>query len=82
MVLERDGNTAFFHLMANGRRKKSILNIEHEEENIHDQNQIKGVINSYYKTLFGNQPVITMKLGEEVWAQKGRLSTADNEQLL
>ena len=56
-ILEGDNNTNFCHLTANGRRrKKSILSLENEGENITDPKLIKDAIYEFYKKLFGKQP--------------------------
>jgi hypothetical protein len=82
-ILEGDDNIAYFHLKANGRRrKKMILNLDLEGRAVTDANQIREIIYSYYKDLFGKQPRRTVKLGEEAWSDRGRLSTSDNEELL
>jgi hypothetical protein len=46
--MEGDGNTSFFHLMPNGRRrKKSILSLEFGGNNVTVQGQIRGAIYDY-----------------------------------
>ena len=41
-VLEGDSNSSFFHLVANGRkRKKSILSLEHEGEVVTDPGEYR-----------------------------------------
>ena len=48
-VLEGDANTTFFHLSANGRRrKKAILSLEHDGVNVTDQKQIRDIIYGFY----------------------------------
>ena len=81
-VLEGDANTSFFHMSANGkRRKKSILSLEHNGGNITDQKQIRGVIEGFYKKLFGQQPRSTVTLAEGAWSSGGKLEAADNDLL-
>ena len=56
-ILEGDANTAFFHLMANGRRrKKKILSLETETGTTTNTEQILEQIYNFYKQLFGRQP--------------------------
>ena len=54
-VREGDNNTKFFHLIANGkRRKKKIHQLEEDEGIIVGQDMLKGYITHYYKCLFGH----------------------------
>lgn len=67
-VLEGDANTAFFHLSANGRRrKKTILSLEHNGAVVTDQMEIRSIIYEFYKKLFGRQEKSTVSLAEEAW---------------
>ena len=81
--MEGDTNSNFFHLVANGRRrKKKILSLDHEGELLPDPAQIQSAIYTYYKKLFGIQPLRTVKLAERVWEDRGRLSSSDIDDLL
>lgn len=78
-VLEGDSNTNFFHLVANGRkRKKMITLLEHEGEEITEKEEIKQAICSYYKQLFGMQPTRKVSMGVNAWATNRRLTKEDN----
>jgi hypothetical protein len=69
----------FSHLVANGRRRKKLIHsIEHDGGVVTDRKQIRGVLVGYYKNLFRKQPFGTLRSGEEVWANSGRLSAEDN----
>jgi mannosylglycoprotein endo-beta-mannosidase len=82
-VLEGDSNTTFFHLVANGRRrKKSIISLQHEGVSITDLKKIQEMIYGFYKNLFGSQPERKVCLAEEAWARQHRLTPGDNEELL
>lgn len=81
-ILEGDANTSFFHLMANGRRrKKQITALEHEGDEITDQGGIQHLICSFYKQLFGKQPTRKVSLGPSAWQNRGRLLEEDNKEL-
>ena len=54
-LLEGDAKTGFFHLAANGRRKKKILSLDHEGGSATEPQQIKNLIYEYYKALFGKK---------------------------
>lgn len=79
-ILEGDANTTFFHLVANGRkRKKAILNLENQGKNIVDGQEIKELIYKLYKALFGKQKERNVHLSQNVWAQDRRLERGDRE---
>jgi hypothetical protein len=81
-ILEGDNNTTFFHLVANGRRRKKIIScIENEGVNVTDPEQIQKTIYEFYKKLFGKQPERNVTLGGGTWQQTGRLTPEENEGL-
>jgi len=53
-ILQGDFNIAFFHFVANGRRKRVILHLE-EGKVLEDREEIQGAIYSYYMELSGKQ---------------------------
>lgn len=78
-VLEGDANTNFFHLVANGRRRrKAITRLEHEGREITDREGIQNVICNYYKQLFGKQTEKKVTMGVNTWGRSGRLTEEDN----
>ena len=82
-VCEGDANTQFFHLVANGRRrKKTITMLESEGVTITDQNEIREAIYTYYRKLFGVQPETKVTLGDGAWTEHGKLDSHDNASLL
>jgi mannosylglycoprotein endo-beta-mannosidase len=77
-LLKGDSNTAFFHSVANGRRRKTaIVSLVDKDDLIEDNEQLKRHINDYYKNLFGKEPVSPMGLKEDTWANEGRISVDD-----
>jgi mannosylglycoprotein endo-beta-mannosidase len=53
-LLQGDDNTKYFHLVANGRhRKTKILQLEQEEGIVVGDANLKDYITEYYKRLFG-----------------------------
>jgi hypothetical protein len=53
-LLEGDANTKYFHLLANGRHRKTrIFHLEDGENIITGDAQLKQHITSYYRNLFG-----------------------------
>jgi hypothetical protein len=53
-LLERDSNTMYFQLVANGKYKKTrIFQLQHEDTVIEGDDALKKYITTYYKDLFG-----------------------------
>ena len=53
-LLEGDANTKYYHLVANGKHRKTrIFQFEQEEGTICGEVELKKYITKYYKTLFG-----------------------------
>jgi hypothetical protein len=53
-LMEGDGNTKYYHLKANGRRRKSrIISLNQEGGVIEGQDNLKKYITNFYKNLFG-----------------------------
>jgi mannosylglycoprotein endo-beta-mannosidase len=78
-TLEGDGNTKFFHLVANGRRRKNlILPLEHDWVNVTEPEQIQKIIYDYYKSLFGRHLGRGVRIGGNAWVDNRRLSSEDN----
>ena len=54
-MLEGDNNTKYFHMVANGKRRKTrIFQLEQEGKVIEGQENLKVFITKYYKDLFGS----------------------------
>ena len=47
-----------------------------------DPDQIQKLIYDYYKQLFGRQQARCVGLSENVWAEHGRISNLDNDELI
>jgi hypothetical protein len=53
-LLQGDSNTKYFHLVANGKRRKShIFQLEDGDRIIRGEEPLKSYIMDYYKNLFG-----------------------------
>jgi mannosylglycoprotein endo-beta-mannosidase len=64
-LLEGDANTKYFHLVANGKHRKSrIFRLEQEEGLIQGEKELRDYITKYYKELFGPSKSIPMSLDE------------------
>ena len=81
-ILQGDANTKFFHLSANGRRRKqSVLMLEDGGIEVTDPLQIQKMIYDYYKQLFGYREKSNVKLDSNVWMNNGGLSDSDRVDL-
>lgn len=80
-ILEGDANATFFHLVANGRRKKMILHLEEEGRHVVDQKENQETSYAFYTRLFGMQHVWNVHLEERVWLAMNRLGEGENEWL-
>jgi hypothetical protein len=64
-LLEGDSNTKYFHLLANGRHKKSrIFQLEDKGQKICGDKEFKKYITLYYKGLFGPSNDTSVRLDE------------------
>jgi hypothetical protein len=64
-LLEGDNNTKYFHLIANGKSRKSqIYKLEDGGNTIQGDANLKRYITKYYKGLFGKPDDITFSLDE------------------
>jgi hypothetical protein len=81
--MERDANTKFFHLYANGRRrKKIILSLETDHGVITDKEGLRTHATTFYKSLFGSQPQSILSLSSNFWAERGMLSEEGKDSLI
>jgi hypothetical protein len=64
-LLEGDSNTKYFHLLANGRHKKSrIFQLEDKGQKFCGDEEFKKYITLYYKGLFGPSNDTSIRLDE------------------
>jgi hypothetical protein len=53
-VLKGDSNTKYFHMVANGKRRKTrIFRLEQEDGIVEGEEQLRSYITNYYQNLFG-----------------------------
>jgi hypothetical protein len=53
-ILKGDSNTKYFHMVANGKRRKTrIFRLEQEDGIVEGEEQLRSYITNYYKNLFG-----------------------------
>ena len=81
-LLEGDANTKYFHLLANGRHRKTrIFQLEDGDTIIDGDAQLKQHIINYYKNLFGPPDNSNMKLDEHLVQDIPQVSELENEYL-
>ena len=81
-LLECDANTKYYHLLANGRHRKTrIFQLEDENNIITGDAQLKEHITSYYKNLFGPSPNSHIMLDESQTDDIPQVSQLENEYL-
>jgi hypothetical protein len=79
-VLEGDNNSKFFHLYANGRRrKKTIITLDTDQGVVNTQEGIMKHVTEFYKTLFGSGRVGGVSLLENFWEYRHILSEEEKE---
>jgi hypothetical protein len=81
-LLEGDANTKYYHLLANGRHRKTrIFRLEDENNIISGNAQLKGYITNYYKNLFGPSEVSQIMLDETQTEDISQISQLENDYL-
>jgi hypothetical protein len=78
-TLQGDANTAYFHAIANGRRRKcTIMALASPSGPITDKAAIQDHIYSFYRDLMGTEEPQLLSLVEGIWASNQTVSAAEN----
>ena len=81
-LLEGDANTKYYHLLANGKHRKTrIFQLEDEGNIIEGDAQLKQHITNYYKNLFGPPENSLIMLDESQTYDIPQVSDLENEYL-
>src|SRR6266498_2052710 len=81
-LLKGDNNTKYFHLVANGRnRKTKIIQLEQEEGIIVGDDNLKTYITEFYKRLFGPHENNHFSLDESMKGDIPQVSREANDSL-
>jgi hypothetical protein len=81
-LLEGDNNTAYFHRVANGRRRKNTMySLKKDDIHIQGTADLLTHATEYYKMLFGPREGNLMQLADSVWSVQEKLSDEDNIKL-
>jgi hypothetical protein len=78
-LLEGDNNTAYFHHVANERRRKNTMySLKKDDIHIQGTADLLTHATEYYKMLFGPGEGNLMQLADSVWSRQEKLSVEDN----
>ncbi|KAK1607661.1 hypothetical protein QYE76_031334 [Lolium multiflorum] len=82
-LLKGDACTAYFHAIANGRRRKcGIPRLISEQGELSDQNAIMGHVYDFYRQLMGTAgEARAFTLAHDLWPASKRISDAENWEL-
>jgi hypothetical protein len=70
-LLQRDNNTAFFHRVADGEKKKrTVFSLNSEHEVIQGTFALLDHATSFYKQLFGPDYDATVRLSDDIWGEE------------
>lgn len=81
-ILEGDKNTAYFHALANQRRrKKTITSLEGPNGVVHDTPAMLQIAINFYKNLFGKEDRMDINLDPDFWDPTNIVTDEENELL-
>jgi hypothetical protein len=82
-LLKGDNNTKYFHLVANGRHRKTrIFQLEDNAQIIEGDDHLKSYITQFYKGLFGPSDNAHFLLDENRNIGIPQITTEDNDHLI
>jgi hypothetical protein len=78
-ALQGDANTAYFHAVANGRRRKCLISrLEMEGGTISSKLDIQEQIYAFYRQLLGTEAARSCGLAANAWEAHARVSNDEN----
>jgi len=81
-LLQGDNNTNYFHMIANGKRRKTrIFRLEQDEGVIEGEENLRNFITKYYKDLFGASLRNVFSLDETQMGDIPQVGEVENVQL-
>lgn len=81
-ILEGDRNTAYFHAMANKRRRKKQINmLIGPNGEVTDTRSIMKIAVDFYKHLFGAEKGLDISLSDDFWDPSEMVSESHNSEL-
>jgi hypothetical protein len=81
-IKEGDRNTKYFHVVANQRKRKTIIHsIEGPVGAVENTEEIIRVATDYYKGLFKYEPRPVLKIVEDFFREEDKMTAEENEAL-
>lgn len=81
-LLKGDSNTAFFHRVANGKkRKNTIFSLKHEDQTIEGDEALVDHATQFYKGLFGPSASSSIQMKPGCWGPNEMITSQENEEL-
>ena len=81
-MLKGDCNTAFFHRVANGKkRKNTIFSLNHKDQVIEGDDALVEHATNFYKELFGPSTSSGFHMEPGCWDSREKVNEQDNEEL-
>jgi len=78
-VLKGDASTQFFHAVANGRRRRCMIHVLRDGDNvITEDGALQTHIYAFYRELLGSSGVGSTSLHDSIWDNERLVSEADN----
>jgi hypothetical protein len=82
-ILKGDSNSNYFHNIAKGSKKKcAIFALEEGDKELRDPKEIRDHVEKNYKELFGAKMEGLVELGDNFWAESGKLTEDEAEELI
>jgi exonuclease III len=82
-LLQGDANTAYFHAVANGRRRKcNILRLVTNQGPITEKSLIQEHIYDFYRQLLGSTEARVCSLDPNAWGEETRVSLDENAEVM
>ena len=81
-IKEGDRNTAYFHVVANQRRRKKTINVlEGPDGLVEDTPSMLKLAMEYYSALFGSKPDLGINLKDTFWKEAEKITAEENDAL-
>ena len=82
-ALQGDANTAYFHAVVNGRRRKCIIStLQSPSGPMSDPVQLQEYVHTFYHELLGTKAPRHLGLLVHTWNENARVSAEDNVKLM
>jgi hypothetical protein len=81
-IIEGDKNAAYFYCCSQSEKKEKNISYLEDDGVVWDDNDamLKHAMN-FYKTLFGEEPKVNIRLGEAFWSEDEMVKIEENKAL-